>query len=105
MSSIFGPAGNAEIDSKLRRICLPMPCRLIARWWNSFFHPVASVDRQLRYLTGIGSKKIVPKPDHIADLERRQKVLEDEIRKALLHCSTDDPMIIDLKRRALLIEN
>lgn len=78
-----------------------MPCRLIARWWNSFFHPVASVDRQLRYLTVIGSKKIVPKPDHIADLERRQKALEDEIAKASLHASTDDPMILDLKRRVL----
>lgn len=43
----------------------------------------------------------MPKPDHIADLERRQKFLEDEIAKALLHCSTDDPMILDLKRRVL----
>jgi hypothetical protein len=41
------------------------------------------------------------KPDHIADLERRQKALEDEIAKALLHASTDDPMILDLKRRVL----
>jgi len=43
----------------------------------------------------------VTKPDHIVDLERRQKFLEDEIAKALLHCSTDDPMILDLKRRVL----
>ncbi|MGZ4924658.1 MAG: DUF465 domain-containing protein [Halobacteriota archaeon] len=43
----------------------------------------------------------MPKPDHIAVLERRQKVLEDEIRKVLLHCATDDPMILDLKRRML----
>jgi hypothetical protein len=49
----------------------------------------------------IGSEKIVPKPDHITDLERRQKALEDEIAKAMLHCSTDDPMILDLKRRVL----
>ncbi len=49
----------------------------------------------------ISSEKIVPKPDYIADLERRQKVLEDEIGKALLHCATDDPMILDLKRRVL----
>lgn len=41
------------------------------------------------------------KPDHIADLERRQKALEDEIAKALLHCSTDDLMVVDLKRRML----
>ena len=43
----------------------------------------------------------MPKPDHIADLERRQKVLEDEIAKAILHCSADDPMILDLKRPML----
>jgi hypothetical protein len=43
----------------------------------------------------------MPKPDHIADLERRQKALEDEIAKASLHASTDDPMILDLKRRVL----
>jgi hypothetical protein len=43
----------------------------------------------------------VPKPDHIADLERRQKTLEDEIAKALRHCSTDDLMFVDLKRRIL----
>jgi hypothetical protein len=43
----------------------------------------------------------VPKPDHIAALERRQKALEDEIATAALHCPTDDPMILDLKRRIL----
>ena len=43
----------------------------------------------------------MPKPDHIAVLERRQKVLEDEIGKALLHCATDDPLMLDLKRRVL----
>ena len=43
----------------------------------------------------------MPKPDGIADLERRQKAHEDEIAKAMLHCSTDDPMILDLKRRVL----
>jgi hypothetical protein len=44
---------------------------------------------------------IVPKPDYIFDLERRQQVLEEEIARALLHCSSDDPMVADLKRRAL----
>jgi hypothetical protein len=43
----------------------------------------------------------VAKPDHISDLERRQKSLEDEIAKALLHCPTDDPMIVDLRLRML----
>ena len=46
-------------------------------------------------------KNIVPKPDYIFDLERRQQILEDEIARSLSHCSTDDPMICDLKRRML----
>lgn len=41
------------------------------------------------------------KPDHISDLERRQQALENEIEKALHHCSADDLMIVDLKRRML----
>jgi hypothetical protein len=43
----------------------------------------------------------VSKPDHIFDLERRQQFLEDEIAKALSHCSPGDPMVSDLKRRML----
>jgi hypothetical protein len=43
----------------------------------------------------------VSKPDHIFDLERRQQALEDEIAQALSHCSADDPMVGDLKRRML----
>lgn len=38
----------------------------------------------------------MPKPDHIAVIEWRQKVLEDEIKKTLRHYPTDDPMIHDL---------
>ena len=41
----------------------------------------------------------MPKPDHIFDLERRQHVLEEEIAQALSHCSPNDPMVADLKRR------
>jgi hypothetical protein len=47
------------------------------------------------------SAQIMPKPDHISDLERRQKALEEEITETLRHCSTDDLMIADLKRRGL----
>jgi hypothetical protein len=43
----------------------------------------------------------VPKPDHIFDLERRQQVLEEEIARALLHYSPDDPMVADIRRRML----
>jgi hypothetical protein len=44
---------------------------------------------------------IVPKPDHIFDLERRQQALEEEIARVLQRCSADDPMVGDLKRRML----
>jgi hypothetical protein len=37
-------------------------------------------------------------------LERRCKILEDEIAEALRHRSTDDLMIVDLKRRKLHVE-
>ena len=43
----------------------------------------------------------MPKPDHIFDLERRQQVLEEEIARALLHYSPDDPMVADIKRRMM----
>jgi hypothetical protein len=46
-------------------------------------------------------RDIVPKPDHIFDLERRQQVLEEEINRALANYASDDPMIADLKRRTL----
>lgn len=46
-------------------------------------------------------ENIMRKPDHIFDLERRQQVLEEEIARALLHCSPDDPMVADIKRRML----
>jgi hypothetical protein len=41
------------------------------------------------------------KPDYIFDLEQRQHMLEEEIAQALSHCSPDDPMVGDLKRRVL----
>ncbi|MGA2842866.1 MAG: DUF465 domain-containing protein [Steroidobacteraceae bacterium] len=46
-------------------------------------------------------KRIVARPDHIADLERRHKALKEEIAKGLTHTSSDDLMISDLKRRML----
>jgi hypothetical protein len=42
-------------------------------------------------------ENIMAQTAHIADLER----LEDEIDDALIQRSTDDPMIVDLKRRKL----
>jgi len=47
----------------------------------------------------------VPKPDYIFDLERRQQELEKEIARALSNCSPDDPMVSDLKRRALHVRD
>jgi hypothetical protein len=41
------------------------------------------------------SQIIMTKPAHVADFER----LEEEIDEALLHCSPDDQMFVELRRR------
>jgi len=43
----------------------------------------------------------VVKSDHVADLERRQKFLEDEITRVVPYCPGDDLMVGDLERRLL----
>ena len=47
----------------------------------------------------------MPKPDYIANLERRQQTLEEELTKALLQYSTEDLLIADLKRRRLILRD
>jgi len=49
----------------------------------------------------VDSKRIVAKPEHIADLDRRHKALKEEIAEALTHTASDDLMIVDLKHRML----
>ena len=43
--------------------------------------------------------------EHLAELERQHKALEDEIVEALAHSSTDDLKINELKRRKLLLKD
>jgi hypothetical protein len=40
----------------------------------------------------------------LADLQRRHRVLDEEIADAVSHCSTEDLMIGELKRRRLHIK-
>lgn len=42
---------------------------------------------------------------HLVELERKHKVLENELHDALLHLSTDDLAIAELKRRKLLVKD
>jgi hypothetical protein len=42
---------------------------------------------------------------HLAELERRHQALETEINDALLHPSTDDLRIAELKRRKLQVKD
>ena len=42
---------------------------------------------------------------HLAELERRHQALEDEINDAVLHPSTDDLRIAELKRKKLLVKD
>jgi hypothetical protein len=42
---------------------------------------------------------------HLAELEQRHRMLEDEIAEALQHPSTDDFKLAELKRRKLLVKD
>ena len=42
---------------------------------------------------------------HLVELERKHKVLETELHEALVHLSTDDLRIVELKRRKLILRD
>jgi len=42
---------------------------------------------------------------HLVELERKHKLLEGELHEALLHLSTDDLQIVELKRRKLMVKD
>jgi hypothetical protein len=42
---------------------------------------------------------------HLVELERKHKLLESELHQALVHLSTDDLRIVELKRRKLLVKD
>jgi hypothetical protein len=42
---------------------------------------------------------------HLAELEQRHRMLEDELTEALQHPSTDDFTLIELKRRKLQLKD
>ena len=42
---------------------------------------------------------------HLVELERKHKNLENELHEALLHLSTDDLQIAELKRRKLMVKD
>jgi hypothetical protein len=42
---------------------------------------------------------------HLVELERKHKVLEHELHDSLLHLSTDDLQIVELKRRKLMVKD
>lgn len=42
---------------------------------------------------------------HLVQLERKHKVLESELHEALIHLSTDDLHIVELKRRKLAVRD
>jgi hypothetical protein len=42
---------------------------------------------------------------HLVELERKHKVLETELHQALVHLSTDDLRIVELKRRKLMVRD
>ena len=42
---------------------------------------------------------------HLVELERKHKLLENELHDALVHLSTDDLRIVELKRRKLMVKD
>ncbi len=42
---------------------------------------------------------------HLVELVRKHKVLEHQLHEALLHLSTDDLQIVELKRRKLMVKD
>ena len=42
---------------------------------------------------------------HLVELERKHKSLENELHDALIHVSTDDLQIAELKRRKLMVKD
>ncbi|WP_298280872.1 DUF465 domain-containing protein [uncultured Bradyrhizobium sp.] len=42
---------------------------------------------------------------HLAELERKHRALDDELAEAMMHPSTDDLKIAELKRRKLLVKD
>src|SRR3979411_3229875 len=42
---------------------------------------------------------------HLVELERKHRVLESELHDALVHLSTDDLQIVELKRRKLMVKD
>ena len=89
-----------KMSGRFRAVCEPSPSKkragfdLCSESALSFFPAIASM-----------AVRIMPKPDHISNLERRQQALEEELSKALLRYSTDDLMIVDLKRRMFYLRD
>jgi hypothetical protein len=44
-------------------------------------------------------------PAHLAELEQRHRMLEDQLAEALQHPSTDDFTLAELKRRKLQLKD
>ena len=42
---------------------------------------------------------------HLVELERKHKLLENELHELLVHLSTDDLQIVELKRRKLMVKD
>ena len=47
----------------------------------------------------------MPLQAHLVELERKHKSLESELHEALIHLSTDDLQIVELKRRKLMVKD
>ena len=42
---------------------------------------------------------------HLAELQKKHQALEEQINECLVHRATDDLMVVELKRKKLLVEH
>jgi hypothetical protein len=52
-----------------------------------------------------GGKRQLSAQGHIVSLEKKHQDLEDELRAAMAHSSSDDRTIADIKRRKLQVKD
>jgi hypothetical protein len=90
--------------------------RLIADKSKNMRTPILDTHRQIRRLvytplSGWNLRFHLPRrfrmaiQAHLVELERKHKILENELHEALVHLSTDDLQIVELKRRKLMVKD
>jgi hypothetical protein len=107
--------GNIPPATPGRKRC-GFPAHVSLHITPKYEQPIFDFNRQIRRLvytslSGSNLRFIPPRrfrmaiQAHLVELERKHKVLENELHEALVHLSTDDLQIVELKRRKLMVKD